>query len=77
MKIAIVKLSALGDIIHASIILQFIKKHIPTAQIHWVCEEIFADIFLNHEYIDNLVLINLKEKKISQSIKNLYIAKKN
>jgi heptosyltransferase-1 len=28
MKIAIVKLSALGDIIHAMIVLQFIKKEL-------------------------------------------------
>ncbi len=37
MKVAIVKLSAMGDIAHAAIVLQFIKKYYPDAQIDWVC----------------------------------------
>ncbi|MEY3280678.1 MAG: hypothetical protein RL674_663, partial [Pseudomonadota bacterium] len=31
-KIAIVKLSALGDIVHAMVALQFIKKQFPNSQ---------------------------------------------
>ena len=33
MRIAIVKLSALGDIIHAMITLQYIKKYMPDSEI--------------------------------------------
>ncbi len=44
MKIALVRLSALGDIAHASIVLQFIRKHIPDAQISWVVDEKFAAV---------------------------------
>ena len=39
MKIAIVKLSALGDIIHAMVVLQFIKKFDSEIVIDWVVEE--------------------------------------
>jgi heptosyltransferase-1 len=41
MKIAIVKLSAMGDIAHAAIVLQFIKKHHRDAEIECVCEQGF------------------------------------
>ena len=39
MKIAIVKLSALGDIVHSMIVLQFIRKHNPEIIIDWVVDE--------------------------------------
>jgi heptosyltransferase-1 len=38
-KIAIVKLSALGDIVHAMVALQFIKAYSPDIQIDWIVEE--------------------------------------
>jgi len=41
MKIAIVKLSALGDIIHAMVALQFVKQKHPNCQIDWIVEEGF------------------------------------
>jgi len=43
-KIAIVKLSALGDIVHAMVALQFIKAYSPAIQIDWIVEERFAEV---------------------------------
>lgn len=77
MKIAIIKLSALGDIVHASIILQFIKKHYKNAKIDWFCEERFAEILLYHEDISQIYTLNLKERKIKKSLKTLLLARKN
>ncbi len=67
MKIVIVKLSALGDIVHGSIVLQFIKAHIKDANITWVVDERFAGILESHEHIDKLIKIKLKDKKFKQS----------
>ena len=39
MKIAIVKLSAMGDIIHAMVALQYIKQKQPNIQIDWIVEQ--------------------------------------
>ncbi|MGZ8165940.1 MAG: lipopolysaccharide heptosyltransferase I, partial [Methylobacter sp.] len=39
MRIAIVKLSALGDIVHAMVALQFIKAQIRDIEIDWIVEE--------------------------------------
>ena len=44
MKIAIVKLSALGDIVHGMIVLQFIKKYYPESKIDWFVEKRFGGI---------------------------------
>ena len=63
MKIAIVKTSALGDIIHSAFILQFIKKKVPDAQIDWIVEEKFASILSHHPDIDNVLPINLSSIK--------------
>lgn len=65
MKIAIVKLSAMGDIIHAMVVLQFIKKHRPDIQIDWIVEESFAHILNDNPDIDNILTINLKSIKKS------------
>jgi len=63
MKIAIIKLSALGDIIHSAFILQFIKTKIPSAQIDWIVEEGFAQILEHNPDIHKVRTINLKSLK--------------
>jgi len=63
MKIAIVKLSAMGDIIHAMVALQFIRKADPNIKIDWIVEESFRQVLENNPYIDNILPINLKSIK--------------
>ncbi len=63
MNIAIVKLSALGDIIHSAFVVQFIKLHLPNAKIDWIVEEGFAKILKDNPDIDNIKTVNLKSIK--------------
>ncbi|MCX7098323.1 MAG: lipopolysaccharide heptosyltransferase I [Methylococcales bacterium] len=63
MKLAIVKLSALGDIVHAMLALQFIKAHLPDSQIDWIVEERFAGLLENNPDIDHILTVNLKSLK--------------
>jgi ADP-heptose:LPS heptosyltransferase len=44
MKILIVRLSALGDIVHALPVLAAIKKAMPGAEVDWLVEESYASI---------------------------------
>ena len=67
MKICIVKLSAMGDIIHAMVALQYIKKQYPTSKIDWIVEENFKDIINNNPHITNVLPINLKSIKKNKS----------
>ncbi len=63
MKIAIVKLSALGDIIHAMVALQYIKKARSDIQIDWIVEEKFAEILRHNPDIDRILTVNLQGVK--------------
>lgn len=63
MKIAIVKLSAMGDIIHAMVALQFIKKAFPQSKIDWIVEENFSGVLENNPDINEILRINLKSIK--------------
>ena len=63
MKIAIVKLSAMGDIIHAMVALQYIKQANPTLQIDWIVEEGFVKVLEGNPHIDNILSVNLKALK--------------
>ena len=63
MKICIVKLSAMGDIIHAMVALQFIKKAYPTYTIDWIVEDSFKTVLQNNPDINNILPVNLKSIK--------------
>ncbi len=62
-KLAIVKLSAMGDIIHAMVALQYIKKKYPNILIDWFVEESFSQILQNNPHINNIFSVNLKAIK--------------
>ncbi len=67
MRIAIVKLSALGDIVHAMVALQFIKKAYPEMIIDWVVEERFAGVLADNPDINQVLSVNLKALKQQKS----------
>jgi heptosyltransferase I len=71
MRIAIVKLSALGDIVHAMVVLQFIKKFNKNISIDWIIEERYKDLVSNHPHVDEVYTVNLKKAKIKLSLSML------
>ncbi|GHQ48392.1 lipopolysaccharide heptosyltransferase I [Helicobacter pylori] len=60
MKIAIVRLSALGDIIVSAVFLALIRERFTNAQIEWFVDERFGAILEHSPYIDKLHPIALK-----------------
>ena len=68
MKVAIVKLSALGDIVHAMVALQFIKAFDPSIQIDWIVEQGFAGVLENNPDINQILTVNLKALKSNKAI---------
>lgn len=62
-RIAIIKLSAMGDIIHAMVALQYIKKQYPNLQIDWFVESAFAPILENNPDINEIIKLDLKSIK--------------
>lgn len=67
MKIAIVKLSALGDILHAMVVLQAIKKSFPNMKIDWIVEEMFYEVLEHNPDINAIHTVNLKALKKDKS----------
>jgi heptosyltransferase-1 len=72
MRIAIVKLSALGDIIHAMVVLQFIKQNFPNSTVDWVVEQCFKGILTNNPDINEIHTVNIKQAKQQKSFKLLF-----
>ena len=74
MKIAIVRLSALGDIFQSMIVLQFIKMKFPNAQVDWIVDESFQDAVKDNPHINEIIPIPIKKIKKTKSLKELFQA---
>jgi len=72
MKIAIVKLSSLGDIVHSMVVLQFIKKHNPDSEIDWIVEKRYKGVLENNPHINKIHSVNLNGLKKKKSLKLLF-----
>ena len=71
MRIAIVRLSALGDIIQSMIVIQFIRNRYPQCTIDWVVDKKFSEIVILNNLVDNVIEIRLSEIKKSKNIFHL------
>lgn len=67
-RIAIVRLSALGDIVNTAVVLQIIRKHYPEATIDWYVEEAFAPLLNDHPLISKVISVPLKRIKKTKSL---------
>jgi heptosyltransferase I len=77
-NILIVKLSAIGDVIHTLPALSALRKLYPDSHITWVIEEASSDIILDHPYLDHVIIShrkqwidNLKHRKIGRTIREI------
>lgn len=57
MKILIIRLSAIGDVIHTLPALFLIKNQIPQAHITWIVQQKAASLLQNQPFIDNVHVI--------------------
>ena len=62
-RIAIVRLSALGDIINSAVVLQFVRRHRPDARIDWITETQFVPVLQPHPELDRVHGVPLKRLK--------------
>ena len=67
MKVAIVKLSAMGDIIHAMAALQFMKAYAPQSEIDWIVEDAFKAVLEHNPDIHAVLPVQLKSLKTDKS----------
>lgn len=60
MNILIVKMSAIGDVIHTLPALNALRDHFPNASITWLVEEAAADLVIGHPSVDNVIVSKRK-----------------
>jgi len=73
MKILIVKLSAIGDVIHTLPSLNAIRKHYPNAHITWLVEKAASSLVVGHEALNRVIISKRKQwikKKFGPSCLN-------
>ena len=73
MNILIVKLSAIGDVIHTLPALNAIRKHYPEANITWLVEEAACDLIEGHVALDRVIVS--KRKQWIKELKNFSFLK--
>ena len=61
MKILIVKLSSLGDVVHAMPAVQDIRRALPDAQVDWVVEQPFAPLVQRCEGVQEVIGCELRQ----------------
>lgn len=72
MNVLIVKLTSMGDLIHALPAITDAKMHVPDIHFDWVADEAFADIPRMHPAIENVITTAHRrwKRKTWQSIKS-------
>lgn len=59
-SILIVKMSAMGDLLHALPALDLVRKAAPEASIDWAVESRFADLLVGHPFLRRVVPLDIK-----------------
>jgi lipopolysaccharide heptosyltransferase I len=73
MKILIVKLSSIGDVIHALPALAAIRANLPDAEISWVVESRSAGILRGNQLIDNLIEVDTRSLRGGKVIEEILL----
>ncbi|HEY9683457.1 MAG TPA: glycosyltransferase family 9 protein [Drouetiella sp.] len=61
LKFLIVKLSAIGDVIHALPVASFLKRAVPGCTVTWLVEKASADLVSNNPAIDEVIIFGGKK----------------
>jgi heptosyltransferase-1 len=75
-RLAIIRLSSLGDIVHTLPAFQALREHFPRAKISWFAEPAGARLLQNFSGIDEIIVIDLKKKKLGEILKEIGIVRR-
>ncbi|MBV9217249.1 MAG: lipopolysaccharide heptosyltransferase I, partial [Acidobacteria bacterium] len=73
MRLLIVKLSAIGDIIHTLPALAAVRRALPDAEITWVVEERSAEILRGNPLVDRLVEVDTRSMRGGKVIEEILL----
>jgi len=67
-RVLLIRLSALGDVVHTLPAADVLRRNLPEAKITWVVEAPFAELLRNNPAVDDVIIF--PKKKISSELKN-------
>jgi heptosyltransferase-1 len=70
-KFLFIRVSSLGDVLHALPALSTLRANHPTATIAWLVEEAYRDLFHNNPDIDEVIVIRTKHWRKNWTLKTL------
>ena len=73
MKVLIVKLSSIGDIVHALPALSHIREQMPEAEIGWAVDSRYAELLRGNELIDHLVEIDTGSLRGGKVVEEMFL----
>jgi lipopolysaccharide heptosyltransferase I len=73
LKILIIKLGAIGDIIHTLPALAAIRAAFPSAEVSWAAEQRSAEILRGNRLIDNLIEVDTKSLRGGRVIEKMLL----
>ena len=73
MKALIVKLSSIGDIVHALPALAHIRDRMPDAEIGWAVDSRYAEILRGNKLIDHLIEIDTRSLRGGKIIDDVFL----
>ena len=72
--VAIVKLSALGDVVHALPVASAVKRAWPSARLTWVVERRVADVLAGHAAVDAVVEVDTRGWRRARRVRDVAMA---
>jgi hypothetical protein len=71
LKILIIKLGAIGDIIHTLPALSAIRTRFPEAEVSWIAEKRSAEILRDNPLVNNLIEVDTRSMRGSGAVEKI------
>lgn len=72
MRIALVKLSSMGDIIHLGLLIPSLKRALPALEIEWLIDESFAPLLQDSPFVSKIHALPLRKIAKNHDFKALF-----
>ncbi len=70
-RIALIKLSSLGDVVHALPVAATLRARVPDAHLTWIVERREADVLRDHPALDALVAVDTRRWRRARGLRDL------
>ena len=69
MKILVIRFSSIGDIVLTSPVVRCLKKHLPSAELHFLCKESMYQVVQNNPYISHVHFFRKNDASLGEDLR--------